>query len=877
MHVERVDAHAFGPLQGDALDLGPGCNVIHGPNESGKSSWHAALTTALSGRRRGRGGQTTAEREFAERHRPWSGGRWQVGAHIRLADGRAVRVFHDLDEPGRCQADDERGRAVLDEILVDGMPDPSRWLGLDRDAFRACASVGQADVARVGAGAGALQHYLQQAASTRKAESTAGAALTVLRSFKSEAVGADRKNAVKPLRRASTRLAAAASSLTAAEAAHANLIAATEAGERLAAAAARATLERRAAEAIEADGRAAELDRRVERVAELTARCPEPPPPLDRDDEQARAVAAGLGRWDERPPVPDPPSPATDELRALLAEPLPVFGDTEVHAIVDDALRAAHRAHDGLDLHRGVEPPPQVLPDGTEPVELRELARRLRDEPAPAPAPPPPTAPASVPVLVGAGALAAGVALAVAGLVIVAVLVVAAGLGVAAALRSRRPTAAPQPPPVPTSPVGARITGLGLPTDPDRLDLLADRADAHRSWVDEGRRRRDEARRTKAVAVQATASRLGVDVAADTSLTQLLATYREACRRAATAKQTALEERNRLETELVRAQAVEERRQQALAAGQAARQALEAAGAAIGASRADEEGLAAGLRAWEAARTDRLEAMELRQQDWTELQRAGGGKPLAVWYAALADARRRAAELAAGIDPEALARVRAEGLPLAEHVVAERRALDRAHQAAATLEVQQANAPSVAEATEVAAAATAELGRVRDLDRVLTTTITCLEQAQDRLYRSLAPVLADRLGQVLPRITTGRYDEVTVDPETLAVRVRLADGTLQAADHLSHGTAEQLYLLLRVAMAERLAGGAESCPLLLDDVTVHCDPVRTEAILDLLARVTEDRQVVLFTQEPEVVAWAERTLAGDRHRVIALDRPAVPA
>ena len=55
MHVERVDAHAFGPLQGDALDLGPGCNVIHGPNESGKSSWHAALTTALAGRRRGRG------------------------------------------------------------------------------------------------------------------------------------------------------------------------------------------------------------------------------------------------------------------------------------------------------------------------------------------------------------------------------------------------------------------------------------------------------------------------------------------------------------------------------------------------------------------------------------------------------------------------------------------------------------------------------------------------------------------------------------------------------------------------------------------------------------------------------------------------------
>ena len=53
--------------------------------------------------------------------------------------------------------------------------------------------------------------------------------------------------------------------------------------------------------------------------------------------------------------------------------------------------------------------------------------------------------------------------------------------------------------------------------------------------------------------------------------------------------------------------------------------------------------------------------------------------------------------------------------------------------------------------------------------------------------------------------------------------------------------------------------------------------MRTQAILDLLARVAEDRQVVLFTQEAEVVAWAHENLTGDRHRVISLDRPAVPA
>ena len=34
---------------------------------------------------------------------------------------------------------------------------------------------------------------------------------------------------------------------------------------------------------------------------------------------------------------------------------------------------------------------------------------------------------------------------------------------------------------------------------------------------------------------------------------------------------------------------------------------------------------------------------------------------------------------------------------------------------------------------------------------------------------------------------------------------------------------------------------------------------------------------MLFTQEAEVVAWAHENLTDDRHRIIGLDRPAVPA
>ena len=53
-----------------SLELGPGLNVVHGPNESAKSSWHAALTAGLCGRRRG-SGKRAVETAFEARHRPW--------------------------------------------------------------------------------------------------------------------------------------------------------------------------------------------------------------------------------------------------------------------------------------------------------------------------------------------------------------------------------------------------------------------------------------------------------------------------------------------------------------------------------------------------------------------------------------------------------------------------------------------------------------------------------------------------------------------------------------------------------------------------------------------------------------------------------------
>lgn len=62
---------------------------------------------------------------------------------------------------------------------------------------------------------------------------------------------------------------------------------------------------------------------------------------------------------------------------------------------------------------------------------------------------------------------------------------------------------------------------------------------------------------------------------------------------------------------------------------------------------------------------------------------------------------------------------------------------------------------------------------------------------------------------------------------------------------MSCGTADQMYLALRLAMCRMLL--PEDAPLILDDALVNFDDDRCEAALEVLREEAEKRQVILFT------------------------------
>lgn len=912
MRFESVTAHSFGPITGATLPLAPGMTIIYGPNESGKSTWHAALYAGLCGIRRGKGQPRSEEREFTSKHRPWDGEKWEVSARIALSDGRQIEMRHDLDGKVDCQAVDlALGRDVSGEIINDGSPDGARWLGLDRRSFFATACVGQADVLDIRKSSEILQEHLQRAAATARTDATATQAIERLRRFHADFVGTDRAW-TKPLRRAQNGLHSAEADLRRTLEEHRSFLQlAFQAQEaRVQAEALRQRLQVMAAAAATRD--AAAWVSRESRASELARRYTEGPPPrLADDDALARQVAAALSAWERRPRVSEQQGPSSAELRERIATlPSMPDGDLEPDPEVAGARQVYEHAEIARRLHESERPPEPSSPytGGASEQELRDLARDLGlDEPRIDPllearlekarrrieevsAPPRAAlvALALIGTVVGAGfigrsALLTGLlVLSATGAVIA--LMVARGSGARAraleelrtaesAAGEIRHTIAEVARRKETARDKARV--LQLPTDRQVLQSVADgvsASDQQRRDLERWKERKRHLAGRVAIAEEALAHALrGRGVQVRDSVPVALASYLAACNDRARIA-AVVGQRSALESQLAARQAAEEAWQRAMDAQQAVLQAATTCGVAGN----DSEELGRGLNVWLDRRAAALTENERAREEWTELQTLLDGRALAEVQIEAERRKNEAENLAYQLDAEQLAAL-SQALDLDQQLARVRHDVTEALMNARRLEGQVEERSrilrSVPEAEEEIGRARELLERVQRLGRTIERTLEFLERAQERVHRDIAPVLAQTVRRWLPEVTSGRYTDAIVDPETLAVRVRHSGGPWREAGMLSHGTAEQVYLLLRLALAEHLAVPSETCPLILDDITVQSDRVRTEAIMRCLHVISRERQVIMFTLEEEVLAWAEGHLDSVKDQLVRLAPP----
>ncbi len=126
------------------------------------------------------------------------------------------------------------------------------------------------------------------------------------------------------------------------------------------------------------------------------------------------------------------------------------------------------------------------------------------------------------------------------------------------------------------------------------------------------------------------------------------------------------------------------------------------------------------------------------------------------------------------------------------------------------------------------------------------------------------PVLR-RAAELFRQFTLGRFEGLRVDEEggrqvLRGVRANEEPKLLDLAA-MSDGTADQLYLALRLASLESYLEGREPLPLIVDDVLICFDDQRASAALRALAELASKTQVIFFTHHLHLVELARANVA----------------
>lgn len=142
---------------------------------------------------------------------------------------------------------------------------------------------------------------------------------------------------------------------------------------------------------------------------------------------------------------------------------------------------------------------------------------------------------------------------------------------------------------------------------------------------------------------------------------------------------------------------------------------------------------------------------------------------------------------------------------------------------------------------------------------VAALTRGVLEDARESYEQQRLPRVVRRASALLETMTGGGGQLVLG-----------AGGLMLGGERLDHrpetawssGLADQVYLALRLALAEELGRHQEPLPLILDDVLVRLDPARQERTAQALAQVAAGRQVLFFTCHPDSCRTLRRAAAG---------------
>ncbi|WP_163537140.1 AAA family ATPase [Gracilibacillus sp. YIM 98692] len=121
-----------------------------------------------------------------------------------------------------------------------------------------------------------------------------------------------------------------------------------------------------------------------------------------------------------------------------------------------------------------------------------------------------------------------------------------------------------------------------------------------------------------------------------------------------------------------------------------------------------------------------------------------------------------------------------------------------------------------------------------------------LEQAKQEFYQTTMPKVIDQASIFFSKLTSNQYVRLIPLKEENWLEVEDYTGLRYTIEELSQGTKDQLYIALRLAVSQVIAGPM-SLPFIIDDGFVHFDSVRKKEMFDLLEELSNKHQILYFS------------------------------
>ncbi len=124
-----------------------------------------------------------------------------------------------------------------------------------------------------------------------------------------------------------------------------------------------------------------------------------------------------------------------------------------------------------------------------------------------------------------------------------------------------------------------------------------------------------------------------------------------------------------------------------------------------------------------------------------------------------------------------------------------------------------------------------------------------LQEAMNRFRERAQAPMVSAASAYFSLMTGGAYERLVTDEreDRPILCAQRAGGATIGIEAMSEGTADQLYLALRLAALELRRPSHPPMPLVLDDTLITSDDARAANILRALARFAEEGQVLIFT------------------------------